>query len=285
MKKPISTIAAIMLASAFFSGCAGLGNRLAQGRVPEGAPDLEAVLEDLADNDARIDNFRAAARFTLESPEVEGTQRFRSGSYMAYRRPDALRVVGRLRTGNIAFRLTGVGEEFLVEFPMERDPEARYYYQFGGETFESVPFSVSPADVAQELFFPEEWASLGPKDARIIGYDQGVVTMTVGPRRHPRRFLDLGQLEDGSWVVLRSELLDKQGNILALTKRDVYHEVDGYRFPTTVEVRFPGEQALISFELKNIRVNTDLVTDSTFTFNWRPTHATPPDGPDASGNR
>lgn len=296
MNKALSVIAAMLLIGACVTGCAGLGKRVEHGekgelsqaqplptgedgtvpisRIPEDAPDVDVILKDLADNDAKVVNFRAAAHFTLQSPEVEGIQKFRSGSYIAYRRPSDLCVVGRLRTGNVAFQLTCVGDEFLVEFPMERDPEKRYYYQFGGEQFESVPFSVSPSDVARELFFPEEWAKLGRREARIIGYEQGVATMTVGSRRHPRRVLDVGQLEDGHWVVLKSELLDDDGGIVALTTRNTYHEVDGYRFPTAVDVEFPGEQARISFELQNIRINTDLVNDSTFTFDWRPSNAT-----------
>lgn len=284
--------------------CAGLGHRLERAAAPEGAPDIKKVLRDLAANDAAcgdagaaIRNFRAAGTFTLECPEVEGIQRFTSGM-IAFRTPADLCVVGRVRLGAIAFRLTCVGREFLVEFPTERDPEKRYYYQLQGEKFESVPFSVSPSDVAREMFLPESWSALKPKEVRITAYDARVqaacgdaeaATIEIGPTGHPRRRLVVVPLAHDSgtpqWVVARSELLDDAGRTIALTTKGDYREVDGFRFPSRIEVQFPGENARMTFEMRNIKINTNLVNDSTFAFNWRPSHETQTHRPDPVRDR
>lgn len=273
----------VIVAIAIVSGCAGLGRQVHHAPLPPGSPDAHDIIEALSANDASMENFRAAGTFTLESPKLEAVERFPTGT-IAFRKPGELYVEGRLVVGIIAFRLVSVGSEFLIEFPRKRDAEERYFYRLEGETLESVPFSVSPADVAREMFTPPDWFSYDQDQIRVVGYDEGTQTATLelGPRRRPeRRLVVRGQ----PWVIVQSQRLGTDGSIIADTTLGDYHEIDGVRFPASVDARFPGEQTRMTFEMRNIRINTDQVTDDLFTIKWRPSNVEQPLPDDADGNR
>ncbi len=267
MKIPVIQQARAILAFAamlvaLVSGCAGLGQQLHHAPLPPGTPKVDAIVDDLAANDAQIHNFRAAGTFTIESPDLKAVEKFPQGM-IAYRKPDELYVQGKLLIGIPAFRLTCVGSEFLIEFPTKRDPDERYFYRFEGEKLESIPFSVSPADVAKEMFAPVDWLTYDRDRVRIVQYDPDAQTavLELGRRRHPERRLTVRGLP---WVVIRNERLDDTGAVIADTTLDDYHEVDGVRFPASVDARFPSEATRMTFEMRNIRINTDQVTDDLF---------------------
>jgi hypothetical protein len=265
------------------SGCAGLGRQLQQSPLPPGAPDAATIVESLAANDEKIQNFRAAGTFTLQSPKLDAVEKFPTGS-IAFRKPDELFVEGRLVVGIPAFRLVSVGSEFLIEFPRKRNPEERYFYRLEGETLESVPFSVSPADVAREMFTPVDWFTYDRDRIRIVSYDETYQTamLELGPRRRPERRLTV---QGSPWVVVRNERLDERGEVIADTTLSDHHEVDGIRFPAYVDAQFPGEQTRMTFEMRNIRMNTDQVSDDLFTFKWRPSNVEQSDSDESRGNR
>jgi hypothetical protein len=242
-----------------------------------------AILDDLAVNDGRIQNFRAAGTFTVESPDLEAIEKFPTGT-IAYQKPDRLFVEGRLQVGMIAFRLVSVGTEFLIEFPGKRNPDERYFYRLEGEKLESVPFSVSPSDVAKEMFTPVDWLSYDRDRVRMVSYDSDTqnAVLEVGPRRHPERRLTIHGMP---WVIVRNERLDETGEVIADTALRDYHEIDGIRFPAYVEAWFPGEHTRMTFEMRNIRINTDQVSDDLFTIKWRPSNVEQPLPDDARGNR
>ena len=239
------------------AGCTHLGNRMERRVLPAGAPSVQTILKDLAANDAAIANFRATGTFVLKSPELTATQQLRESS-IQFRRPSDLHVTGR-KYAKTVFRLTCTGPKFLVEFPTEK----QYYYSPKGERVKGIPASVSPADIAQEMFLPEVWSEISPKHVEITDYNETHQTATLeilsgGLRKRPHRRL---LVEGTPWVVRRSELLGRDGSVLAVTTKDDYHEQDGIRFPARVESTFPGQDALMRFEMRKVFLNTDLDMD------------------------
>lgn len=240
------------------AGCASLGEGVESASLPEGAPSAIEILQDLAANDQQIENFRGAGTFILESPEFDAIKKFR-GRIM-FRRPADLYIQGNHRVTNVPlFKLTCVGEEFLMEFPGSRDQS---FYQLAGENFEDVPFSVSPSDIAREMFLPEAWGELGRKDARVVGFDpeRNVATLSIGPRAAPRRRIEVTRLnpERPRWVVVRNLRLSEAGRVLADTRLDDYSAIDLAMFPTKIDAWFPSEATRMTFTMRNIRLNTDL---------------------------
>lgn len=249
------------------TGCQSLGTHMEHADLPPGAPSATDILRDLRANDAALLNFRAGGTITVESPKLDSIQRFPSGT-VAYRRPGDLYVVGRTRLNVIAFDLKCTGNEFLIRFPTVSDPEQRYYYRLGGEQFDSVPFSVSPDDIAREMFLPVVWQDLRERDARVVAYDEAEGTATLQlPAGHgmTRRL----EVRGAPWVILDSILTDEGGEIVAHTIRGDYAEKDGVRFPAYVDTSFPGENTRLTFEMRNIRINTELPS-SLFRIDWRP---------------
>ena len=234
------------------AGCANLGQRIERGTSPLGdPPDVETILRDLAANDAAVQNFKATGAFTLESPEFEAVKVFKLGRIF-FRRPDELCVEGRKYGGSTVFRLTCVGSQFLIEFPASRDDP---YYQLEGEQFDSVPFSVSPSDIAREMFFPEAWADIKPRKVRVTHQpDDGSVVLEIPRRSYRRRLVVVGP----PWDVVRSERLDKPGRVVAVTSKRDYRIEDGVRFPAYIDVHFPGEQTRMTFTIRRVFVNTEL---------------------------
>jgi hypothetical protein len=238
----------------FLAACARLGERLQPGVVPAGAPKVETILADLAANDSAVRNFKATGAFTLRSPDLAAVKTFKEG-LIAFRRPADLCVIGRKYLGAAVFRLTCVGSEFLIEFPASHEEP---YYRLEGEHFQSVPFSVSPSDIAREMFLPESWSELKPREVTLTGYDTAAqrATLAIGPKRSPRRRIEVLRLS--AWVVVRSERLDPDGNVLAIATKDDYHDIESVHFPAYVDAQFPGEETRMTFEMRKVWPNTEL---------------------------
>ncbi len=236
------------------AGCTRLGTNLQHQALPPGTPPVETILSSLAANDAAIHNFKAAGAFTLKSPELAATQLLRESS-IQFRRPNDLYVVGR-KYATTVFRLTCIGPAFLIEFPTEK----QYYFSPKGEHIEGISKTVSPSDIAQEMLLPEDWTELSARHVRILEYNEtkqtAVLEIRTGAlRKRPHRRL---LVEGVPWVIRRSELFDKSGNILAVTNKDDYHEMDGIRFPAKVECTFPGQEAFMRFDMRKVFLNTEL---------------------------
>ena len=247
-----SGVVACVAACVVAAGCASLGQRVERGTSPlGGTQDVEIILHDLAANDTAVQNFKATGAFTLESPEFEAVKVFKLGRIF-FRRPDELCVEGRKYGGSTVFRLTCVGSQFLIEFPFSRDDP---YYQLEGEHFDSVPFSVSPSDIAREMFFPEAWADIKPRKVRMTDHpDDGPVVLEIPRRSYRRRLVVVGP----PWDVVRSERLDKRGRVVAVTSKRDHRIEGGVRFPAYIAVHFPGEQTRMTFTIRRVFVNTDL---------------------------
>lgn len=246
------SLVVLLLAGA---GCANLGEPVTRTELPLGAPTAEAIVADLAANDAAIETFRAAGSFVLESPKLEATQRFRGGRIL-FRRPADLYVQGNHRVTNIPlFRLTAVGDEFLMEFPTSKEDS---FYQLEGEEFADVPFSVAPAEIAREMFLAEDWSALEADEVRVIDYDPAAETATlaVGKGRRPRRLVTVARVNPDApaWVVIRNERYE-DNQLLAVTELGQYRVEEGIHFPAYVDAYFPTESTRMQFDLRTIHLN------------------------------
>ena len=234
------------------AGCARLGERVEFDGALVGAPRPADILAELAANDGAIRTFRAAGNFKLESPKFEAIKVSDSGG-IAFRRPADLMVRGRMLLTEI-FRLTSVGSEFLIEFPASRDEP---YYQVEGEHFASVPFSVSPSDIAREMFLPENWNELRKRDVRLVEFDSGAKTavIEIGPRNNPRRRVTV---MGPPWVVTRNERIENGQVVAITTKNDYYRDEGGVRFPAFIDAWFPGEETRLTCKMRSISLNVDI---------------------------
>jgi hypothetical protein len=229
-----------------------LGERVEFAGSAAASPRPAAIIAALAANDEAIRSFRAAGSFKLESPEFEAVKVFKDGG-IGFRRPADLSVRGRNALGMEIFRLTCVGSEFLIDFPATRDEP---YYRVEGEHFASVPFSVSPSDIAREMFLPENWNELKKRDVRLVEYDAAAQTavLEIGPRSVPRRRI---AVMGPPWVVVKNERI-ADGQVVAVTTKDDYRDEGGVRFPAFIDAWFPGERTRLTFEMRKISPNVEL---------------------------
>lgn len=249
-KRALFVLLALFLGGCAHSGRDRLGTAVPQEDLPPGTPSAEVILQELAANDAAIENFRASGKFILKSPQLEETLLLPQ-SAITFRRPADLCVTGR-KLGSPVGRLTCVGDEFLLEVATKHE----YLHGDRGARFDSVSREVSPADIAKETFLPEEWSALGAGRVRMTGYDAAAQRATFevlaerGRKVHRRV-----EVSGPPWVVRRSELLDASGNATAITTKDDYRDNNGVRFPAEVRSEFPGEDAFMSFSMKSFTLN------------------------------
>jgi hypothetical protein len=167
------------------------------------------------------------------------------------------------------FKLWSVGNQFLLEFPRNKRDS---YYSFEGARVDSVPFPVSPSEIAREMFLPEDWSALPDREVHLVEResDGEAIRIEIGPRSRPRRLLSvtLYGTENPAWVIVRNERVNDLGQTIAVTTMGEYILIDGIRFPTRLETVFPIEETRMLLELRKPRVNTD-IEDSTFDIELR----------------
>jgi len=260
---PMKRILFLFTLVAAAAGCQRLGRELAPAPLPPGAPSLAAILDGLAANDAAIQSFRGPCSVTLESPDLAVKQVLHKSS-VYFRRPESLHVVGR-KYGSTVMRLTSVGREFLIEFPSEK----KYYYRLEGERLETVEFSVSPSDIAREMFFPEPWDTLDLERVRLVAYEERDQTARLelleADGKHVRRVVTV---QGPPWVIVRSEHVDRRGRTLSVTTLRDYRQFDGVNLPATVEAVFPLEKTSMTLAFRELKPNTD-IEDQYFDINAR----------------
>ena len=263
-KTRLASTTYLLLGAALVAGCAGTQERLQRAGSAHSTVRTADILSDLASNDEAIKNFRAAATFTLESPDLKTVRKFNPAS-IRFRRPSDLFVSGRHRVGNfLIFKLWSVGNQFLMEFPRNKRDS---YYSFEGARVDSVPFPVSPSEIVREMFLPEDWSALPDREVYLVEResDGEAIRIEIGPRSRSRRLLSvtLYGTENPAWVIVRNERVNDVGQTIAVTTMSDYILLDGIRFPTRLETIFPIEETRMLLELRKPRVNTD-IKDGTF---------------------
>ncbi len=237
------------------TGCVHLGDRLQPLPLPPGTPEVAEIINGIEENEKAMTSFRATGTAVIKIPEVEATQISRE-SVLHFRYPHNLYVIGR-RYGTRIIELTYTNDSFLLEFPTRRE----YCLRLGAEAFNTL----TSADIVREMFTPEPWAELQDNLIRISVYDEASQTATLEIwTRDPKLRLKRTLLVQGMpWVILESQLLDREGNVIAHTLKADYHEQEGIRYPTQIETSFPGEDAWMRFTMRKVDVNAP-VEDSTF---------------------
>ncbi len=247
------------LAAGGFSGCATTGGAPAVSSEvapqPEVSPQAEGlaerILQQLAANDAAIENFRASGKFMLKSPELQDVQVLRQSS-IRFRRPAELHVVGR-KYSKAVFSLTCAGEGFLIVMPTE----SRYFASEGATRFDGLSRSVSPRDIANEMFFPEDWGKLNPKSVVLADLndagDRAVLHVFDSRRRDSLR--RKVTVQGPRWHVVENARFDGGPEPVAVTTLGNYREEAGVWFATMIESRFPSENAYMQFDASTFAIN------------------------------
>jgi len=255
------TFAKIMALAAFcaFSACGSLGERIDIADTQGSQPKISTILGDLQANGVALRSFEGGGAMLLESPHFAGKRTFTSKVF--FRKPGELFVQGRHRaTGILVFRMLCVDEEFVMDFPKKKGES---FYQVEGEEFEDVPFSVSPSDIAQEMFLPENWEGLKRRECRLVGWntDSGTATMEIGSKDSPRRRIEVALTESDSprWVIVSNELLnEKNGNRIALTSLEDYTQNEDILFPSVIDATYPTEDTRMKMTFRKIEVNAEV---------------------------
>lgn len=218
------------------------------------APLIERVLADLAANDRAIENFRASGKFMLKSPELQDVQVLRQSS-IRFRRPADLHVVGR-KYSKAVFKLTCSGEGFLIEIPTE----SQYFYSDGGARFSSVSRSVSPRDIANEMFFSEVWSELNPNAVVLsdLTEDGSAATLNVYESRRRSELRRTVRVVGPPWRVVENTRYDGGDQPVAITALSGHREREGAWYATAYETQFPGENAFMQFEASTFEINAEM---------------------------
>ncbi len=245
------------LLAAALQGCARLGPRIEPISLPSGAPTVKDVLTDLAESQGALQGFSARGTLVLKPPDSDAVKLL-SHSDVDFQPPASLYVAGR-KYAHTAFRLYCQGSRFLVVMPLDQ----QYFYREAGEALQYYGPDASPADIAREMFLPEAWKSVSPRLSRISAFDRDSRRLEMEvfrddvPPTLKRRLL----LEGPPWVIVESRLYDRDGQVLAVTRKQDYRLHGGVRLPTELQTDFPLSNAWMRFEMGRVQVNEPMAPE------------------------
>jgi len=217
------------------------------GKLPRSDRALvRGLIDNVARRESGIQRLQARTRFTLDSPDLEGQVTMRG--LTAFAAPDKLRVQGYGALGIDAFDLLCVGSSFVLHIPSQN----RTFFEYEGLAVDAVPFAVSPADIAVELFCPIDWSAVEPTDIRVVLKDADVAVFecTSGD---VKRIIAV----DVRWHVLRRERYDS-GRLTCTTVLGSYTDIEGTPFPRRIGLLYPAERTYLDMQLSRIRLNPNL---------------------------
>jgi hypothetical protein len=234
------------------AGCARIGAPLIYGPRPDGAPKPRDLLASLGENDRGITNFRVKGKCTLTEGEIDEEVR----ATIEFRRPDDAYMKATKFTplGLLTIAVVrGTGDAFVVA---DRKGDETLGWP-EGLVFESIPFASTPADMVREVFLPIEWDAVRPWRLRYETFneDSGTLVLTLSQEKDFSRRLTL---QGPPWVVVRSEMFDRQGVMFSSIVLDDYRDHDGTRFPASATVSLPREGVTLALDLNNIILNKEL---------------------------
>jgi hypothetical protein len=241
-----------------FAGCVRMQERIRLEPLPPGSPSPHAILEDLAENQEKLRNFKAFGTFYLESPQLTG--KLRGRGTLNYERPDRLFVNGRDLTLNVpVFELTATGAQYLLWLPRDK----QLFHSIEGIEFEGVPFRVSPADIVREMFLPEGWDTIPRRDVYLEAYDPQTqrAILLIGPPAAPRRRIEV---TGAPWMLTRNELLDQHGATAAVTTYNEHTQdpSSGMRFAGLVRATFFAEDTILEFRIRRLDLNIPIPAET-----------------------
>jgi len=244
-------VALCLLLLTFAAGCGSLGSPFQRYPIPQSAPSAADILTDLARNDGAIAGFRAAGAFIVETPEI-AKRRFQGR--VVYQRPHDLSLRGNHPVlGTRIFEMECRGDAWVIDIPSEN----QRFTGHGAAEFDGVEgVSVTPFDIAREVFFQEDWDAVVPDQAEMLRYSprtQSAVLVITRPDGLRRRI----EVSGAPWVVTRSSLYTPEGELLSEVERSEYREVDGFRVASRVTAVFPLNSAGFEFRLRSIEIDGD----------------------------
>jgi hypothetical protein len=212
---------------------------------------LGGIIGQLAENDAKIESFRAGGSSIIQSSQLESVQRFRTGRVL-FRRPADLFVEGKITLGAVALRMVSIGDEYLIEFPVQRE----YFGRIDDVNVEPVPFDIPPIQIAREMFFPLNWAEVRARRCELVSRDEpnGTLTFRFRESREVEREVTV---TGPPWVVTRNDRIEN-GVLVASTVNSEHNVKDGILFPTRVAATFPEYETTMEFRMRNIRFNAPI---------------------------
>ena len=148
-------------------------------------------------------------------------------------------------------RLTCAGKEFLLELPTEDT----FYYSLEGERVSAVDFSVSPSDIAREMFLPEDWGKIPEKRVQLTAYDEAAQLATLEIHDDAGRMTRRLLLHGVPWVITRNERFDAEDRLVAITEMGDYRDFEGVHMPAWVEAVYPSEETSMRLEFRQLRPN------------------------------
>ncbi len=207
---------------------------------------IRGLIENVGRYEGGIQRLQARTKFMLDSPDLDS--RVTMWAFTAFATPDKLRVQGYGALGVDAFDLICTGRSFVLYIPSQN----RTFFNHEGFAVDAVPFAVSPADIAVELFRPIDWSAVDSTDIRVVlkNTDTAVFECT---RDDVKRIITV----DARWHVLRRERYDS-GRHTCTTVLSNYTEVEGTPFPRRIELLYPAERTYLDMQLFRIRLNPEL---------------------------
>lgn len=207
---------------------------------------IREFIDHVVARESGVRNMQARTRFSLDSPDLK--RRVTLRGFVAFATPDKLRVQGHAVFGIDAFDLISVGPSFYLHIPSED----KTFYQHDGVPLEGVPFSVSPVDVAREMFGPFTATPLRSRDLRLLGVSDelAVLECVSGTTRHIVTV-------DTQWRVLKRVRYDGD-RITCTAVMDNYDDVDGTLFPHRIELEYPARKTSVVMDLSRVQINGKL---------------------------
>ncbi|MGC8847172.1 MAG: hypothetical protein ACP5QY_15130, partial [Candidatus Hydrogenedens sp.] len=154
-------------------------------------------------------------------------------------------------------RMTCYRDEALIELPTER----QFYYQHGGEYFESSDTRVTPLDIFRETFFPETWEQIPHSKILLKSFnlEHQKATIEIYNDKHHKQILRRIEVQGTPWVLISSERYSKQGTVIAKSIRENYKVTpEGIRFPEIIHCEFPCENAFMTIKLNHCSINVSI---------------------------
>jgi len=236
----------LLVLAAWLPGCV-LVRPTPVGQLPRTDRALvRGLIDNVARRESGIHRLQARSRFTLDSPDLDGRVTMRG--FTAFEAPDKLRVQGYGALGIDAFDLICAGRSFMLHVPSQD----RTFFEREGLDVNGVPFTVSPADIAVELFRPIDWSAVEPTDIRVVLKDADTA-MFECTCDDVKRVIAV----DARWHVLRRERYDS-GRLTCTTFLGGYTDIEGIPFPRRIELLYPAERTYFDMQLSRIRLNPDL---------------------------
>ncbi len=237
----------LVLITALLPACTVFRPRPPSGRLSRTDRALvKGFIQNVVKREAGVRRLQARTKFTLDSPDLD--RRVSMRGFVAFAAPDKLRVQGHGALGTDAFDLISVGRSFVLHIPSEN----KTFFECEGVAVDSVPFTVSPADIAMELFRPIDWGAIDDYKIRVVRKDARSAVFEFGGD-DVTRIITI----DARWHVTRRERYDA-GRLTCTTTLSDHTDIAGIPFPGRIEVLYPAERTYLDMRLSGVRLNGEL---------------------------